>query len=407
MDDRVGGNPVTWDETQEFKQCVQVCGLEEIPAEGTKFTWSNKQGPGRRIFSKIDRALANIEWFNEMDTKVHIKVEGLSDHSPLLIKNCSMKSNFSFKFCDMWTLDPSFPKIVKENWSKEVQGRYMYKLVTYLKEIKGQLRQLNKDKFSNIFLQCNVLREELQQTQEAIKNNMDSIALITKERDLIRELNWKMKAARLLKFQQIKQEWVLEGDKDSRLFHAWIKKRRLKNYINTIKNSKGQIVEGNEKVAQVMVEYYQDLLGNTKITDNINIDILAEGKVLTVEQQLKLLAPIHPEEVKKYVFSIPNSKSPGPDGFSSGFFKHQWRVVGETVTKAVLDFFQDGVTLQQINATNICLIPKVDSPESPKDFRPIDCCNVVYKVISKIICSRLKDVLAHLINPNQSAFIEG
>ena len=39
------------------------------------------------------------------------------------------------------------------------------------------------------------------------------------------------------------------------------------------------------------------------------------------------------------------------------------------------------------------------------DYRPIACCNVVYKVISKIITNRIKPALNYLVDVNQSAFI--
>lgn len=72
----------------------------------------------------------------------------------------------------------------------------------------------------------------------------------------------------------------------------------------------------------------------------------------------------------------------------------------------VLDFFRTGNLLKQLNATNLCLIPKVEQPESVTQFRPIACCNVLYKVISKLLCTRLKMVLPDLIDLAQSAFVE-
>jgi len=42
------------------------------------------------------------------------------------------------------------------------------------------------------------------------------------------------------------------------------------------------------------------------------------------------------------------------------------------------------------NDTTIILIPKIDNPEMVAQFRPISLCNVVYKVISKMLSSRLK-----------------
>lgn len=60
-----------------------------------------------------------------------------------------------------------------------------------------------------------------------------------------------------------------------------------------------------------------------------------------------------------------------------------------------------------VNATTIALVPKLDTPLKVSDFRPIACCNVLYKCISKILTTRIKNVLGKIVNKNQSAFIPG
>ena len=63
------------------------------------------------------------------------------------------------------------------------------------------------------------------------------------------------------------------------------------------------------------------------------------------------------------------------------------------MTNAVLDFLHSGHMVPAINYTHIVLIPKVKKPEKMADFGPISLCNVIYKIISKILVNRLKLIL--------------
>ena len=81
--------------------------------------------------------------------------------------------------------------------------------------------------------------------------------------------------------------------------------------------------------------------------------------------------------------------------------------MGESVIIDVLDFLNNGNMLPDINHTNIVLIPKVKNPERMSEFRPISLCNVIYKIISKVLANRLKQVLPQIISPTQSAFVSG
>jgi len=120
-----------------------------------------------------------------------------------------------------------------------------------------------------------------------------------------------------------------------------------------------------------------------------------------------MVQPFTERDVKLAMFSIDRNKSPGPDGYGSGFFKEACSVIGHEVTSAVLEFFNNGKLLRQVNSTIISLIPKVSVPQYASQFRPISCCNVLYKCISKLICMRLKEIIPTVVAENQAAFVAG
>ena len=145
----------------------------------------------------------------------------------------------------------------------------------------------------------------------------------------------------------------------------------------------------------------EPLVGRSEYLENL------DGFIWSPQHMETLNKAISHEEIKKAIFSIDDSKAPGPGGFSSRFFKAAWSIIGSDVCAAVSSFFESGSMLRKINCTIIALVPKVPNPGSMHDYRPICCCNTIYKCISKIIAARIKWCIPDIISPLQSAFVQG
>jgi hypothetical protein len=100
-------------------------------------------------------------------------------------------------------------------------------------------------------------------------------------------------------------------------------------------------------------------------------------------------------------------KAPGPDGFQPIFFKLFWEDVGDDLWKFIKSAFDNGRYDPKICETLIVLLPKGESQTTFKDLRPISLCNVTYKLISKIVVSRLRPFLDGIVSPLQNSFIPG
>ncbi|KAL2230749.1 UNVERIFIED_CONTAM: hypothetical protein Sindi_1669300 [Sesamum indicum] len=204
-------------------------------------------------------------------------------------------------------------------------------------------------------------------------------------------------------------EWMKGGDQCSRVFFRKIAQRRSARRILQINDDHGAIHTDPGAVINEFVMYYQNLLGGERRRDMIDLRFLRPWArhILSEDDVNSLVLPFTHTDVKQAIFDIAEDKAPGPDGYSSGFFKTAWPIIGQEVSSAVLDFFHTGRILKQINTTLLALIPKVHSPMNVGDFRPISCCNVLYKIIAKLLVQRLSVILDKLISPCQAAFVPG
>jgi hypothetical protein len=122
----------------------------------------------------------------------------------------------------------------------------------------------------------------------------------------------------------------------------------------------------------------------TKVTAEMNAQLVRRFEAAKVDLALSQMGPL---------------KSPGPDGFAACFYQQSWGLLHEEVCNDVFSFLNGGEFDSSINKTFIALIPKVKNPSCITEYRPISLCNVLYKLIAKVLANRLKKVLPIIISP--------
>lgn len=154
--------------------------------------------------------------------------------------------------------------------------------------------------------------------------------------------------------------------------------------------------QGDKNIAQIAKNYFRDIFkafsptSLNKVMDTINPKV-------TDSMNINLLAPFKADEVKSTIFSMSPHKAPGVDGFHANFFQKYWNIIGDNVIEVILDFLNKGSDIKNINVTRLILIPKYSNLKNMTHFRPISLCNVFHKIISKVLANRLKFVLPDVI----------
>ncbi|XP_013717728.1 uncharacterized protein LOC106421427 [Brassica napus] len=142
--------------------------------------------------------------------------------------------------------------------------------------------------------------------------------------------------------------------------------------------------------------HYEDLASRTK-----------QAYEVMCEFASSLVAHVLAEEIQGAIHSLPVDKVSGPDGYTKEFYVAAWPIIGKDCIVAVQSFFMYGFLPTGVNATILSLIPKIENAQTMKEYRSIACSNFLYKVISKILATRLQAIFPDAVESNQCAFIKG
>lgn len=88
-------------------------------------------------------------------------------------------------------------------------------------------------------------------------------------------------------------------------------------------------------------------------------------------------------------------------------FQKYWDIIYDSICVEVERIFSGGFLEESLNSTMLTLIPKVENPSMTTQFKPISLCNLIYKVIVKVIANHLRKCLPCIIAPYQSSFVPG
>ena len=137
------------------------------------------------------------------------------------------------------------------------------------------------------------------------------------------------------------------------------------------------------------------------LSNDLNIPTLSEDQKNISEGKISA------EECYRLLDSFDNNKTPGNDGIPIEFYMIFWPVISDSFMDCINESFEKGEMSSSQKRAIITLIEKKEKDRSfLENWRPISHVNADTKIMTKVIASRIKNVLPDIIHPNQTGYVK-
>ncbi|KAL8551421.1 hypothetical protein ACS0TY_000495 [Phlomoides rotata] len=266
----------------------------------------------------------------------------LSDHRPIYMeedaKDCGPKL---FKLFNWWLNKKSFVDLVESKWnSYNIVGHASYRFKEKLKRLKVDIKQWKSLHAGNPDPKIEKLIQEIEEwdtiddtfgleDDEAEKRKMLMGKLLA---------NWKHKEAELC--QMAKLKWAKQGDANSSLFHRMINKRAKVNDINGIRIGDRWVDSVKDVKGEITSHFSLHFLDPLSERPKLKADIFNQS--ISSSDKAWLESPFSEADIKQAIWDCESDASPGPDGFTFGFFKKLWTLMKADCIELLSEFHTHG-----------------------------------------------------------------
>ena len=391
----------------DFREALELANLMDLGFKGYPYTWNNCRPGAANTKQRLDRVVSNAAWQDKFPLSMvtHLSTY-TSDHIPIILHiKCSgkwqAKGSHGFKFEELWLLWDDCEEVIKAAWEKGNNE------ATTLGVAKQKITACGVDLLAWGASKTHPNIEEVKRLQKKVKEQNCADYTEGKNAEFLetsKKLDELLHRQEIYWAQRSRIQWLKHGERDTKFFHSKSSHRRKRNYIKRLKDIDNNWVKDIQDITGVATSYFQNMF-KAGTCAKMKYCLNAVPYKITIEMHQLLTSDYSAEEIKAALFQMGPMKAPCPNGMNALFYQKFWHIVGDNVIVTVLDFLNSGYMVPEINYTHVVLIPKVKSLEKMVDFRTICLYNVIYKIISKVLANRLKQILPQLISPTQSAFV--
>ncbi|CAK8562605.1 unnamed protein product [Lathyrus sativus] len=196
-------------------------------------------------------------------------------------------------------------------------------------------------------------------TNEELEVNLNGVELARQREEVTKKVWRSFHNSESILRQKSRSLWIKEGDRNTKFFHNAMKSRLRRNNIAGLNTDRGRI----EEVYDVKEEFknhfkrrFSEINHNRLTLDGVSFN------QLSVEDNTILEQPFSLEEIKTVVWNGDKDKSPGPGGFSMGFFKVCWEFLKDHLFRFAKEFHECGRVPKAITTSFLVLVLKDENP---------------------------------------------
>ena len=339
------------------------------------------------------------------------------DHSGLKLQLRSLSDNYVFgksywKFnnslCeDKVFVEKMFEKIrgLKEEFSSHLSNKIM--VWDFMKmKMREFIIKFSKEKAKTRRLQIQRLEKEIDELEKRLtlnspRNILDDIE--NKKVTLRKMYEYSKQGLRV----RSRAEWIEEGEDNVQYFEQLLKSNKKKTVIRELYNKENNIVTDKNVILNIIKDFYENLYSKHKLTIDNGSPFFKSIPTLCEESKESCEGKVTKEECFNVLKEMKINKSPGNDGFTVEFYCTFWQGLGDVIVGALNEAYEKKMLSASQKQGVITLIEK-DGKDAMyiQNYRPITLLNVDYKILSKVLAKRIKQVLGEIIHQDQVGYIK-
>ena len=417
--DKYGGTQKSKKKTikiiQEMKEDLDLIDIWRKRNKNKKqFTWYQNSP---RVYCRLDYWLISSE-LNMYTKKCKINIAIESDHKAVTLHLEGPKYNKPGP--GMWKLNVTLLKDItyKEMIKKLIEEHIIENKNTPAMQSWEYLKFKIKEKtieFSKM-LAKEKRKEETELRTELNKLEMNLHLFSKKDTELYHNLKTKLDVLETAKAHQIiskaKTNWNIKGEKPNKFFLRMEQANHMKKVLTKVIDDDGKEYNNQRDISKQLYEFFSKHFKKRENDTNIddwfeNLEELNFNR-LSEDKNKELETKINEHEILQVIKTTEDGKTPGDDGIPIEFYKEFFNELSNSLLNSFRNSLETGYMTNSQKRGIISMIPKKGKDDSKiQNWRPISLLNVDYKILAKMLATRIKKHLEYLINDDQRGFVPG